>query len=722
MPARAQAPNARPQGGVVVGGSATISTTATNTQVTQGSQSAIVNWNSFNVGQNQSVTFAQPNSSAIVLNRVNAAQPSEIAGRITANGQVVIENRSGVIFANSADVNASSLLVTASGITNKNFMSGKMIFNIPGNPNAQVINKGHITVKDTGLVALVAPSVANSGVIQAKLGTVVLAGARTATVDLYGDGLLSVDVTSEVKQAPIGPNGKPVQVLVTNTGTISAAGGTVLLTAQAADGIVSNLVEAGGHISANSVGSKTGTISIAGIGGSIEVDGLVSANGKAPGTTGGQVQLTATNTVTVGAKARISASGKAGGGTVAIGTTLARANGGSAVTPTVVAQNTIIQAGAKISANATRSGNGGRVTVLSTQQTTMAGSISARGGKPAAMAASVEVSGDLGYALTGTINVGAPFGAAGSILIDPTNLVIATGGAERSFNGGTSPAGAGNATIDPSAFANMTGNVTLDAANDLTVSSAFTANAANLLLQAGHNLTVDAPITLNGSGTITLSAAVSTSSFTAAAGYDPINGPNGVLTINSGGGVTASNGTLVLNSGAGGIAVSGPVTVATLTATTIGGFTVNGTVAATTASVKAGSVTVASGGSLSGTTVALNTVGGSTIDVSGSLGATGTLSLNAGTAITESGSISAGTLTGSASTRHIHRHQYHHTLGDFTTSGNFSLTNGTSLTVAGNITAGTAPYASNSASITLATMAGQPVAGLRRRSAPATCR
>ncbi|MBU6498945.1 MAG: filamentous hemagglutinin N-terminal domain-containing protein, partial [Rhodospirillales bacterium] len=242
-PARAQlAPNARPMGGVVAAGNAQISSTATNTQIDQSSQRAVVDWRSFNVGSAQSVTFQQPGAGAVTLNRVTTPHPSEIAGRITANGQVVIVNQSGVVFANSAEVNTQSLVVSAAGITNDNFMHGRMKFDIPARPNARIVNHGHITVGQAGLAALVAPAVANSGVITAKLGHVVLAGATTHTVDLYGDGLLSVDVGQAVTKVPVGRDGKPVQALVTNTGTIVADGGTVQLTARAADGIVTNLV------------------------------------------------------------------------------------------------------------------------------------------------------------------------------------------------------------------------------------------------------------------------------------------------------------------------------------------------------------------------------------------------------------------------------------------------------------------------------------------------
>src|SRR5271163_3232528 len=254
--ARAQpAPNARPVGGQVVAGSASISQAPNVTTVTQTSQRAAVNWQGFDVGAQQTVQFAQPSASASTLNRVTSSNPSQIAGRIDANGQVILVNQDGVTFYKGAQVNASGLVVSAAGISNQNFMAGHMVFDQPAHPNAQVRNQGNITVKQAGLAALVAPQVANSGVITARLGHVVLAGASAATLDLYGDGLVSVDVTKQVQQVPVGPGGKTATALVTNTGTVVADGGTVQLTAQAVDGIVQNLVTAGGRISAASVGS-----------------------------------------------------------------------------------------------------------------------------------------------------------------------------------------------------------------------------------------------------------------------------------------------------------------------------------------------------------------------------------------------------------------------------------------------------------------------------------
>ncbi|HET7881016.1 MAG TPA: filamentous hemagglutinin N-terminal domain-containing protein, partial [Acetobacteraceae bacterium] len=106
------APNARPVGGTVVGGAASISRTSGDTQINQSSQRAAIDWQSFNVGAKQSVTFNQPSSSAVALNRVTGPDPSQIAGRIDANGQIVLVNQSGVTFYRGAQVNAAGVMVS----------------------------------------------------------------------------------------------------------------------------------------------------------------------------------------------------------------------------------------------------------------------------------------------------------------------------------------------------------------------------------------------------------------------------------------------------------------------------------------------------------------------------------------------------------------------------------------------------------------------------------
>ena len=522
--ARAQlSPNAHPMGGQVVAGQAAIAQAANTTTVTQTTARAAVNWQSYSVGSAQTVRYVDPSSSSVTLNRVVGANPSEIAGRITSNGTVMIVNQAGLLFDGGAQINTAGLVVSAAGITNKNFMAGKMVFDQAANPGAKIENRGTITIKNQGLAALVAPQVVNSGVITAKLGKVILAGAEAETLDLYGDGMVSINVTKQVATAPDG-----TQALVTNSGAISASGGTVLLTARAVDGVVQTLVDAGGKISANSVGSRTGRVVIAGAGGDVEVTGAVAANGYAAGTTGGSVVVNTTGAVRLAATARVSASGPAGGGVVAIGTTLRRAKGGPSVTGQKTAKTVAVAAGATIAANATAKGNGGRVTVLSTDQTMMAGAVDTKGGPQGGDGGFVELSGGV-LSLTGLVDASAPLGKTGSLLLDPSDLYVSDAPPSSATPilspGSVVVANTGTVSwVSPAELEALAANITLSADHDLLFASGSAgANTLDLggnslTASAGNNLTIDRGFTINAGGI----------SLTSSAGAITLGGTSGV--------------------------------------------------------------------------------------------------------------------------------------------------------------------------------------------------
>ena len=60
-----------PTGGSVAAGSATIGTPSNGTlTINQTSANAVVNWQTFNIGQGNGVTFVQPDASSAILNRV----------------------------------------------------------------------------------------------------------------------------------------------------------------------------------------------------------------------------------------------------------------------------------------------------------------------------------------------------------------------------------------------------------------------------------------------------------------------------------------------------------------------------------------------------------------------------------------------------------------------------------------------------------------------------
>ena len=89
--------------------------------------------------------------------------------------------------------------------------------------------------------------------ISARLGTVALAAGNAMTLDVAGDNLLNVTVDQGA-----------VNALVQNGGLIQADGGQVLLTAQAAAGLLSTVVNNTGVIQARTISSHGGTIKLLG--------------------------------------------------------------------------------------------------------------------------------------------------------------------------------------------------------------------------------------------------------------------------------------------------------------------------------------------------------------------------------------------------------------------------------------------------------------------------
>jgi filamentous hemagglutinin family protein len=177
------AASANPIGGAITSGSATVAApSAKLTTVDQSSEAVVIDWSSFNIASGrQSTQFLQPNSSAIAVNRIGSANASQIMGTLDANGRVVLINGNGLLFGKNATVNVGSLIATSTDGTDEDLLAGK--FSRAGNQNASIINRGVITAASHGTVALVAPNVSNSGTVQAKFGTVSLAGANAFTVD-----------------------------------------------------------------------------------------------------------------------------------------------------------------------------------------------------------------------------------------------------------------------------------------------------------------------------------------------------------------------------------------------------------------------------------------------------------------------------------------------------------------------------------------------------------
>jgi filamentous hemagglutinin family protein len=457
---------ANPKGGTVVGGQATISQAPGLTTIHQQSNKAIINWQGFDIDHGEVTSFVQPGPNAIALNRIDSNKPSQINGRLQANGNVWVVNPSGVVFGPTAQVDVHGIVATTSDILDSDFMSGKYDFSIPSaDPNAAVVNQGKISIGELGLAGLVAPQASNEGTIVGTLGQVVLAGTPTFTLDFQGDGLIRFAATSEVMSAI-----DPGHALVENTGTIRADGGHVLLTAAAAAGVVDEVINTSGVVQARSVSQDHGEIVLhGGSEGIVTVSGQLDATGIDAGTHGGVVDVRGEKVLVAGG-ARIDASGHSGGGRVHVGGDARGVGEGD------TAKQTIVAPGAVIAADATSVGDGGDVIAWADDRLVQAGSISARGGPGGGNGGTVETSSPGSLVATGTVDTGAVAGQAGQWLLDPKSVTILyVPGTDEVPIFASDPPADGNATVSAESIGKATGDVVIEATEAIVVYAPFSA-------------------------------------------------------------------------------------------------------------------------------------------------------------------------------------------------------------------------------------------------------
>lgn len=318
-----------PTGHTVVGGAATFANpVAGQLNVNQSTDRVIINWDSFNIGASATTQFNQPHSSSLAVNRVLSAgtDPTQILGTLNANGRLMVLDRNGVIFEPGSSINVGGIIASTGDVSDATVMSkANLIPLVQGTSTGLVENDGTITVADKGLAALVAPTAINRGTITAKLGKVYLDAGETATVDLFGDGLISLATASNLTHA-----------LVANRGTINAEGGTITMSTAVAKGILDNEINLRGVVNASSATMQGGKIILTGdarvkIGGTLDADGTkggtieiagnhvnLSGAATARGTKGNGGSITMKGTGVVDVSGTLDASGDPSGGKILV--------------------------------------------------------------------------------------------------------------------------------------------------------------------------------------------------------------------------------------------------------------------------------------------------------------------------------------------------------------------------------------------------------------------
>ena len=274
-----------PTGGTVVSGNATISQNANTTNINQSSNKAIINWQDFSIKSNETVNFNQPNVNSITLNRVIGNEKSIIDGALNANGQVWLINSNGVLFGKNAKVNTAGIVASTKDISNEDFNNGK--YNFKGDSKASIVNEGEIKSLANTHATFIANSVTNKGIIEVHKGTINLVGASDVTLTLNENQNLSLKVNKGV-----------VDALVDNQNLIVANGGQIYLTTNAKDELLKGVVNHSGIIEASSLDELTQSeVILFAHGGTTNVDGSIIAKNSFVETSGEKLNVTSNTKV-----------------------------------------------------------------------------------------------------------------------------------------------------------------------------------------------------------------------------------------------------------------------------------------------------------------------------------------------------------------------------------------------------------------------------------------
>ena len=489
-----------PQGFQVISGDVQFNQSGNTLNVTSTTNQAVVHYQSFNINQGQTVNFNLPSSTASILNQVVGSGSTTIAGTLNSNGTVLLTNPNGIRVADTGQVNAGSFLASTLQMSPESYAAKDFRLEKTGTAKA-VVNEGTIQAGPGGFVVLSGSAVNNTGNIFAdsvhlvtgdqiriqlseshKVDVTVDEGLQEAVADfqeaIHNSGTIEahkVELLSKLER-------QVYQQAVNQSGVIRAAGivdegGVIRIVSQAELDAGPATVTNTGTLTASSTDSSTaaGTVHIEGP--EVEQQGVVLAEGST-GQAGGDITVTSTEKTTLATGSVTSARGK--GADSSAGEILIWSDG-----------DTHFESQAIVDVQG--------------------GDISGDGGF-------VEVSGADELFFSGTAKGGATDGEAGSILLDPTNIIIQNTGTDTA----TDSAGidvsftddAGNTvSYDPSASGTFDGfgDVHLQATNDITVNDAFdlqtaTGNAgASVKLEANRNIVVNDSLTTSG-GTIDLVA------------------------------------------------------------------------------------------------------------------------------------------------------------------------------------------------------------------------
>jgi filamentous hemagglutinin family protein len=499
-----------------------------NEWVIQSGDKAIVHWNEFSIGAEETVRFQQLGNTSAILNRVVGSNSSEILGALLSNGRVYVINPQGVLIGPNARIESAAFIASSLDILDQDFLEQKTIL-FSGEGRGMIVNLGTIAC-ERGSVALIGQVVKNEGTIRAPEGAISLGVGSEILLQLESSP--HVIIRTAITEGTL-----------THTGVIEA----LEIELKSGSSVYTQAIQCSGIVEATTVGSRNGKIILFAPESECFVDGKLLAPGGTIHILGEQVHLHD--------KALLDVSGAYGGGEILIGGDYQGTN------PDIPnAMRTFVDQDVLLKADALDTGNGGKVIVWSDDETIHYGKISVRGGPHGGDGGMAEVSGkQLIY--RGFTDGVAPLGKIGTLLLDPNDIAINASATTGSFTGCGTP---------PSTYTITSGTATNNILNtalvtqlqscNVTISTVGSAGSGpnngsisvTSAIGAGSTWTAATTLTLNAASFISITAPItntSASSFTAlslTANGSSGTGYDGITTSGSGT-ITTTGGNVVLS-------------------------------------------------------------------------------------------------------------------------------------------------------------------------------
>lgn len=445
----------------------------------------------FGLDTNQIANFLSNPQIHNILGRISGNQASFINGLIQVTGgnsNLFLMNPSGFIFGSDASLNVpgSFTATTANGIGFENGWfnaSGETDYqSLVGSPTrfaftmvqpGSIINAGELTVSEGEHLTLLAGQIINTGTLSAPGGTMTMTavpGKKLVRISQAGM-LLSLEIEAATGEdyLPTADGISPLQLAELLTGQDEESTGVIVDSANTVRLIGSDVV----------IPTAAGTTILSGV---------VDTSSEQ---VGGNVYLVGEQVGVI--NATINASGGDAGGTVLIGGGYQGKGSIPNALRTFVSQDSVIYA------DAIDNGNAGQVVAWADEINRFYGSVSATGGESFGDGGLVEISAKDSLIFRGLIDVGATSGNLGTILFDPKNITISDGGTDSFADNNLFDESQDNSvTFDADQINDIMGHVVLQANNDITINQSIDAsNIGTLTLQAGRSITINNNVVIN---------------------------------------------------------------------------------------------------------------------------------------------------------------------------------------------------------------------------------